>query len=164
MSIGDIVVLEQASMTGRGARLFNVSAGTAVINSGEPVCFGIGGQVTVVPAPNNFPVTTSDYFVGIAATTSTQTAGTAGTVGVFPTDALMTWLIKPKVAGSWDTQAKYDALVGKSVLIDKTSGAYTLLATAPDQSTNGAVVQAISILEHPGQVAIAFKNSVSNLK
>lgn len=163
MSIGDIIVLEQSSMTGRGARLYNVAANTAVINPGEPVCFGIGGQVTVVPAPTNFPVTSSDYFVGVAATTSTQTAGTAGTVGVYPVSPMTTYLIKPKVATSWDTQAEYDALVGKSVLIDKTSGAFTLLATNPNQSTNGAVVMAMNILEHPGQVAIAFKASLSDL-
>lgn len=161
MSIGDIIVLEQASMTGRGARTYNVSAGTATINPGEPVCFGLGGQVTVVPAPTNFPVTGSDYFVGIAATTSTQTAGTAGIVGVYPANTGTTWLVSPKVAASWDTQSEYDALVGKSVLLDKTSGAYTILATLPNNSTNGCVIQAINIVEHPGKVAIAFKAAVT---
>lgn len=164
MSIGDITVLEQSSMTGRGARLFNVAAGATTINPGEPVMFGSGGMVTVQVAGNNFPVVSSDYFVGIAATTSTQTTGTAGVVGVYPTDALITWLIKPKVAASWTGQSTYDALVGKPVLIDKTSGVFTVLATLTNQSSNGAVVQAININEHPGQVAIAFKNSVSDLR
>ncbi len=164
MAIGDLIVLEHASMTGRGSRLHNVAAGAVTINPGEPVCYGIGGAVTVIAAPNNFPVTSSDYFVGIAQTTSTQSSGTAGTVGILPTNPGTTYLIKPKVGTSWDTQSEYDALVGKSVLIDLTTGSYTILATSPDSSKNGCVIQAMNILEHPGQVAIAFKESVNCLR
>ncbi len=164
MAIGDITILEQASMTGRGARQFNVAAGATVINPGEPVTFLLGGAVTVAAMPTNSPVTGSDYFVGIAATTSTQTSGTAGIVGVLPADPLITYLIKPKVAASWDTQAEYDALVGKSVLIDLTSGSYTILATSGANSTNGCVIQAMNILEHPGMVAFAVKSSATNLR
>lgn len=165
MSIGDLVILEQASMTGRGARLYNVAAGAATINPGEPVVLPTSlGAVTVVRAPTNSPVASSDYFVGIAATTSTNTSGTAGTVGVYPADPLITYLVSPTTATSWDTQAEYDALVGKSVLLDLTSGTYTVLATNPQNSANGFVVQAMNIVEHPGKVAIAIKIAATNLR
>ncbi len=162
MAIGDIIILEQAEMTGRGARTYNVAAGATTINPGEPVIFGDRATVTVTAMGNNQPVSGSDYFVGIASTTSTQTTGTAGTVGVYPVNSATTWLIKPKVAASWDTQAEYDALVNKSVLIDLTSGSYTALAT--DSANNGVKVMPMNINEHPGQVAIAFRAGVSNIR
>jgi len=165
MAIGDIKILEQASMSGRGARLYNVAAGATTINPGEPVVLPTGlGATTVIPAPTNSPVASSDYFVGIAATTSTQTSGTAGTVGVYPADPLITYIIKPKVPTSWDTQAEYDALVGKSVLLDLTSGTYTILATNPQVNTNGCVIQAMNINEHPGMVAFTVKTAAINLR
>lgn len=162
MAIGDIIVLEQACMTGRGARTYNVAAGATTINPGEPVIFGDRATVTVTAMPTNNPVSGSDYFVGIAATTSTQTSGTAGTVGVYPMDPNATYLIKPKVAATWDTQSEYDALVNKSVLIDLTSGSYTVLAT--DSTNNGVKIMPMNVKEHPGMVAIAFRNGVNYLR
>lgn len=162
MAIGDLIVLEQASMTGRGARTYKVAAGATTINPGEPVIFGNRTTVTVTAMPNNNPVANSDYFVGIAATTSTQTSGTAGYVGVYPIDSNTTYLIKPKVAATWDTQAEYDALVNSSVLIDLTSGSYTLLAS--DSTNNGVKVMPMSITEHPGMIAISFRDSTSYLR
>ncbi len=164
MALGDILVLEHSSTNGRGSRTFNVAAGATAILAGEPVVYQIGGAVTVSAMATNSPVSGSDYFVGIAQTNSTQTAGTAGIVGVLPVTSQTTFLIKPTVAASWDTQSEYDALVGKSVLIDLTSGSYTLLATGGANSTNGCVVQSMNIADHPGQVAIAFKAGTSNLR
>jgi len=161
MSIGDITILEQASMSGRGARLYNVAAGVTIY-AGEPVMQAIGGAVTVVPANTNFPVSGSDYFVGIAATTSTATASTDGTVGVYPVDPLVTLLIRPKAPTSWDTQTEYNAIVGKSCLIDLTTGAYTLLTSG--LASSGLVVQAMNVNEHPGMVAVAAKLGTSNLR
>ncbi len=157
MSIGDLIILEQNSMTGRGGQLFNVAAGATAINAGEPVMITTRGGITVVAATNNFPTASSDYFVGIATTNSTQTSGTAGTIGVIPANTGITYLISPKVAASWDTQAEYDALVGKYVQIDLTSGAYTLLAT--DSVNNGCIVAAMNVNEHPGKVAVQFRSS-----
>ncbi len=160
--LGDITILEQASMTGRGARLFNVAAGATTINAGEPVTFPVQSGTTVTAMVTNSPTAGSDYFVGIASTTSTQTSGTAGTVGVYPVDPNATYLISPKTAASWDTQAEYDALVGKNVLIDLTSGTYTILAT--NGANNGCVIQALNINEHPGKVAFAVRVGASNLR
>ena len=148
-------------MSGRGARMYNVAAG-AVINPGEPVMQAVGGAVVVVAANTNFPVSGSDYFVGIAATTSTNTSGTAGTIGVYVADPLVTYLVKPNAPTSWDTQAEYDAIVGKSVLLDLTTGTYTVLTSG--LASSGFVVQALNIKEHPGVVAIAVKVGATNLR
>lgn len=156
MSIGDFIVLEQSSMTGRGARTYNVASGATTINPGEPVIYGDRATVTVIAMTNNSPVSGSDYFVGIAATTSTQTSGTAGTVGVYPANSDTVWLANPKLATSWDTQAEYNALVNKSVLVDLTTGAYTILAS--DSTNNGVKVMPLNIVEHPGKVAVIFRD------
>ena len=160
MATGDITVLEQASMTGRGARKYNVAAGATTINPGEPVARALGAT-TVTAMATNKPVVGTDYVAGIAATTSTQTASVAGIVYVYPISSLTTYLIKPNVSTSWDTQSEYDALVGKRVLIDLTTGSYTLLAA--DGATYGAVVQALDISKYPGRIAIAFRSALSDL-
>ncbi len=162
MAIGDIIVLEQSCLAGRGGRTYNVAGGATVINPGEPVINATRGSTTVIAMPTNNPVAGSDYFVGIATTTSTQTSGTAGIVGVMPMDTNTTYLIAPKTAASWDTQAEYDALVGKYVLIDLTAGSYTLLAS--DSANNGCVIQALDIAKYPGKVAIAFREGVNTLR
>jgi hypothetical protein len=103
----------------------------------------------------------TDYVVGIAATTSTQTASAAGTVEVIPLNANDTYLISPKVAATWDTQSEYDALVGDRVLIDLTSTKYSLLAA--DSANNGCVVQPMDVKENPGKVAIKFRAALSHV-
>ncbi len=158
MAIGDILFLQQDSSTGLGARLFNVASGATTINPGEPVAT-TAGAVTVTAAATNTPVVGTDYYVGIAATTSTQTSTLAGTVNVYPLCPGVVYLIKPTTAASWDTQTEYDALVGKRVLIDLTTGSYTLLAS--DSALNGCVVMALNIAEHPGRVAFMFKDAIS---
>jgi len=160
MSTGDITILEQGSYTGRGARKYNVAAGATVINPGEPVV-RVLGATTVTAMATNKPVVATDYMVGIAATTSTQTASVAGIVYVNPISPATTYLAKPNDTTAWDTQAEYDALVGKRVLFDLTAGAYTLLAS--DGSTSGAVIQALDIKKYPGRVAIAFRAGLSDL-
>lgn len=154
MAIGDITIFEQASMTGRGSRKYNVAAGATIINPGEPVA-AMGTGVFVLKAPSNFPVAGSDYFVGIAATTSTNTTSTYGSVGVYPINPGVTCLIKPNSATAYANQGSYDALVGKRVLIDLTTGAYTVLST--NSAVNGVIVEALDVITYPGQVAISFR-------
>lgn len=164
MSIGDITIFDQpSSQGGIGAHLFNVAAGAAstIINPGEPVAKALGNSTgnVVTQMATNKPVVATDFLAGIAMTTSTQTATTAGTVWVYPLIPGTTYLISPKVAASWDTQAEYDALVGARVLIDLTSGVYTLLAT--DGATSGCVVEALDVFKYPGKVAFSFRTGVS---
>lgn len=165
MSIGDFTILDQGTMAGVGARLFNVAAGAAstIINPGEPVAKALGNSTgnVVTQMATNKPVVATDFLAGIAATTSTQTASVAGTVYVNPIFPGVIYLVTPKVAATWNTQALYDALVGARVLIDLTTGAYTLLAA--DGATSGCVVEALDISKYPGKVAISFRNGVSYL-
>jgi len=160
MAIGDITILDQSTMAGIGARKFLVASGATTINPGEPVAKALGAAV-VTAAATNTPVVATDYYAGIAATTSTQTASVAGEVNVYPLVPGVEYLIKPKVAATFDTQAEYDALVGKRVLLDLTTGSYTILAA--DGATNGCVIEALDVAKYPGRVAFSFRNGVSYL-
>lgn len=152
-------------MTGSGARLYYVMAGTA-INAGEPVQVVALGQQTnsaVVPALTSFPDQTAHLMVGVAATTATNTTSATGVVSVTPVNPDLTYLVNPDVAATWNTQGKYDALVGARVLLKNsvtvtstpTGGTYTLLAS--DSANNGCVVQPLDISKYPGKVAIRFR-------
>lgn len=173
MAQGDLTILTQNSEMGRGGRLYNVAAGTPIY-AGEPVQIRVVGDVSVQPSLTSTPVVSSGsgvegLFVGVATTNSTNTASAAGSVYVLPVNSGVTYLANPDTAASWDTQAEYDALVGKRVLLKNsvsvsatpTSGTYTLLAS--DSAANGCTVQAMNVLEHPAKVAIAFRTGTSCL-
>lgn len=170
MALGDLTVKDQNVYTGSGARLYNVALGTPIY-AGEPVYVVALGALSasVQPAPDNFPDASAHLMVGVAATSSTNTTTAAGTVWVTPVNSAIDYLIAPNVAGSWDSQSEYDALVGSRVLIDNsvtvtatpTSGTYTLLAS--DSTNNGCVVQALDIFKYPGKVSIAFRATASYL-
>ncbi len=169
MALGDLVVLDQNVMTGAGARLYNVAAGTAIL-AGEPVWVPALATTTVQPAPTNFPDASAHLMVGVAATSSTNTATAAGIVNVVEVNSSLVYLISPDAGTSWDTQAEYDALVNTRVLIKNSatvgatpsnSGSYTLLAS--DSTNDGCVVKALDISKYPGKVAIAFRAACSFL-
>ncbi len=165
--IGDFTILDQSSSNGgRGSRSYNTASGANAINPGEPVVRGVtGSYVTRMYGSGTTgsiaPVVATDYVVGIAQTTSTQTATIAGSVEVLPVNSGTTWLVSPTTAASWDTQAEYDALVGKRVLIDFASSTYTLAAT--DGTSNGLVVMPLDVLKYPGKVAVAFRSGLSDV-
>lgn len=164
---GDLVILEQNQFTSRGGRLYNVAAGTAIY-AGDPVGRDLGG-IVVYPALTSTPVVGTNYFAGVATTNSTNTTTAGGTVNVLPLNSGITYLANPDTAASWDTQAEYDALVGKRVLLKNgvtvsstpTAGSYTILAS--DSANNGCVVMAMNILEHPAKVAFAFRAAASDV-
>lgn len=163
---GDFTILEQNTMTARGGRVYNVAAAATAINAGEPVVRSLGATTVTRlygtgTTGTNAPVVGTDYVVGIATTNGTQTASVAGTVDVMPLSSGITYLVTPTAPTSWDTQAEYDALVGKRVLIDLTSGAYTLLAT--DSANNGLIVMPLNIVLYPGKIAVAFRAALSDV-
>ncbi len=173
MAQGDFIVLEQNQITGRGGRLYNVAAGTPIY-AGEPVQVRVVGGIVVEPNLTNTPVCSTSagvegLFVGIAATNSTNTTAAAGTVLIVPINSGITYLGNPDAPTSWDTQAEYDALVGKRVVLKNsvtvsstpTSGTYTVLAS--DSANNGCTIQAMNIAEHPAKVALAFRTGTSNV-
>jgi hypothetical protein len=160
MSIGDIRVLDAGAFGQIGAKICNVASGASTIYPGEPVVRALGG-VTVTAAATNTPAVGTDYVVGIATSTSTNTATATGIVYVQPAVPGVIYGMKPAVAATWDTQAEYDALVGKRVLIDLTSSSYTILAA--DSVNNGCVIEALDIKKTPGTVAFSIRRGCTDL-
>ncbi len=91
---------------------------------------------------------------GIATSNSNETASADGTVDVMISMPGTTWLGNADVAATWNTQAKYNALVGTRVLIKLTTGVFTVLAS--DSAGNGCVVEWLDVAKYPGKVAFSF--------
>lgn len=189
MALNDILPLTNPPFGEIGTRKWAVAANSSgngtdaagtyakAFRSGEPVLRALGGAVvtplyTTTDGGNTAPVVATDHIVGIAASTSTETETAAGTVEVIPLVPGQTWLIAPKVAATFgqtqgaQVQSTYDALVGDRVLIDLvagsySAGAYTILAA--DSTTYGCMIMPMNVFEHPGKVAIAFRDDVSDL-
>lgn len=161
MALGDIQILQSNNGFGvPGTQRYVVAASATLINAGEPVSKDLGAAV-VTPMATNKPVVATDFLAGIAQSTSTNTAAADGVVDVYFLNSSTTYLISPKVAATWDTQAEYDALVGDRVLIDLTAGSYTILAA--DGATYGCVIAPLDISRYPGKVAFQFRAGVSFL-
>ena len=156
----DITQVGASTFGPNGSVLYNVAPGGTLNYPGEPVARALGA-VTVTAMANNKPVVGSDYLVGIATTTSTNTASAAGHVYVQPINPGQIWAINPKVAATWSTQADYDALSGKRVLLDLTSGAYTILAS--DSVNNGCVIMPKNISDDSGKIYFSFRGPVADL-
>lgn len=163
MALGDITLYADAAYGYPGDDEYAVASSATLIYAGEPVAKALGNSTgkVVTPAADGTPVVATDFFAGIAATTSTNTSGAAGTVKVTKMVQGASWLIKPKTAATWDTQAEYDALVGARITIDLTTGSYT--CDAADGATNGCVVMPLDISKYPAHVRFAFRNGVSYL-
>lgn len=163
MALNDILLYDEADFGYPGDEEYAVAASATIIYAGEPVAKALGNSTgnVVTRAATGTPVVSTDYFAGIASSTSTNTAAAAGTVKVTKMVPGLTYIIAPLTAASWNTQAEYDALVGSRVLFDLTGTTYTLAAT--DDSTYGCVVMPLDVLKTPGKVRFAFRNAVSYL-
>ncbi len=159
--LGNIQIYSEGAFGYPGDDEYAVASGTvSSIVAGTPVLKALGGAA-VSAATTNMPVVATDFFAGVAATTSTETASLAGKVKVTKLVPGLTFLIAPKVAATFDTQAEYDALVGDRVLLDLTSSTWTILAA--DGATSGCVIMPLDVKRYPGQVRFAFRNGVSYL-
>lgn len=156
MATGDIIPFESANSSKQGGAIkYAVQSGTtASIKAGEPVQ-KIAGTAYVTQMLTNSPTTTNRQ-VGVAASASNETSSADGTVDVIPSAPGQIWLIKPKVAATWNTQAKYNALVGTRVLIDLTTSTFTILAS--DSASNGCIIEWLDVGTYPGYVAFSFSN------
>jgi hypothetical protein len=163
MARGDITIYDEGAFGYPGDDYFNVAASATLINPGEPVTKALGNTsgAVVTPMATNKPVVATDFLAGIATTTSTNTSTAAGSVRVMKITNGVSYLISPNVAATWNTQAKYDALVGARVLLDLTAGAYTILAS--DGATSGCVIQELDVIKHPGKVRFTFREGVNYL-
>jgi hypothetical protein len=160
MALDNIVFLDEGKMGSMKTKRCLVAAGATTINPGEPVVRALGAA-TVTAMATNKPVVGTDYVVGLAQSTSTQTASVAGYVDVYQLEPGVTYLITPNSSTAFDTQSEYDALVGDRVLIDLTTGEYTILAS--DSANNGCVIEWIDITRYPGKVAFSFRQGLSDL-
>lgn len=157
----DVELLSSKNGSGfPGSKKVNVAASSTLIYPGDFVACAPGTTVGSLMATNK-PVVATDYLLGIASTTSTNTASAAGYVEVIPVNSGDVWLISPNDSTAYDTQAEYDALVGKRMLIDLTTAKYTILAS--DGATYGCVIQPLDISKYPGKVAFSFRAGVSTL-
>lgn len=162
MALGDFSIFNAGSDTGAaGSRRHLVAAGGTppAINAYEPVSKTLGNEY-VITNPTSGQVVGTNYLAGVATSTSTETASLDGYVDVVPVDGQI-WLIAPTAPTSWNTQALYNANVGKRVLIQKSSGVYTILAA--DSANNGCVVEYLDVTKYPGQVAFSLRNGLSYL-
>jgi len=162
--LGDIQFYDEGQFGLPGSKKFTVASGTtSSIKAGEPVLKALGnatGNVVSVFTTNK-PEVATDFLAGISASTSTETTTAAGTVEVVPLVPGVTYLVSPKVAATWDTQAEYDALVGARVLLDVTNGVITILAA--DGANNGCVVEPLDIRKYPGKVRFSLRQGLNYL-
>lgn len=160
MALGDITIYDAGSVGSPTAERYAVAASATLIYPGEPVAKALGGAA-VTPAADDTPVVATDFYAGIASSTSTNTAGAAGVVDVLVLQKGVSYLCAPETAALWDTQSEYDALVGDRVRFDLTTGTYTVQAT--DNSTYGLVVMPLNIAKYPGKVRFAIRQAVDYL-
>ena len=148
------------SLGNAGNFVEQTQANTTVINYGEPVAKALGAQYATALATSK-PVVGTDYIAGVATVTGSQTTTADGTVTFFPMDHNDVYLCAAKTAATWNTQAKYNALVGARVTLDLTNGVYTVNAT--DSANNGLVVEPLTITQAPGFVAFSFRDALNYL-
>lgn len=154
--LGDIDYVSEGAFGVPGSLPYQVAAGTtASISPGEPVVSsGLGAQYVELAA-TNMPVVGTDSVIGIATSFSTETASVDGKVQVMKLVPGVVYLGNPTAPTSWDTQAEYDANVGKRVLWDLTTGTFTILAA--DGANNGLVVENLDVRKNPGKVAFSIR-------
>lgn len=119
------------------------SGTTASIAAGSPTkCVTSDGSVagTVVAMVDADGLVTAERFTGLAKDTSTETTSAAGTVETWAPVPGMLYRGSPKVAGSCNTQAKINALMGKKVIFDLTSSVWTVDTAATDALVNCVVI------------------------
>lgn len=162
---GDILPYNDGAFGAVGSRTHQVASGTtASISAGELVLKTLGNEYVVVWTASNTakPVVATDFLAGVSTTASNETTTVAGTVSITPLVPGQVWLANPDTAATWNTQAKYNALVGARVLLATTSaGVQTILAA--DNSTSGLVIENLDITQFPGKVAFSIRAGCSYL-
>ncbi len=158
MSTGDLQDYTEGPFGNPGTRRFRVLANASApsINAGEPVIVTAINASAVATMATAKPLAGTDFVVGVSQSVSTETTTANGVVDVYDIFAEdMSFLVAPNVAATWNTQAKYDALIGSRVTLDKTNGLYTINST--DAAGNGLVILPLNVGLWPGKVRFAFR-------
>lgn len=112
------------------------SGTTASIVAGVPTKESSGSVALMADGDG----TTSQKFSGIAKNTSTETASAAGVVDVFLALPGIIYSGFAKSTAAADTLAEIQALQGKRVVFDLTTGDWTVDTAAANAATNGVVI------------------------
>lgn len=84
--------------------------------------------------------TTAQQFSGLAKSVSTDTAAAAGKVKLYLPLPGLVYVGSPKVAGAADTEAEILAIAGKRIVLDLTTGDWTVDSAAADDIGNAVVI------------------------
>jgi hypothetical protein len=137
MSINDIRIKDVGGISNLPTETWQVAASATIILPGEPVKITTAGAKYVSKLADTEPTTTVKI-LGIAKSTSTNTASVDGLVEVYLIDSRVVLALAAKSSSAVDTDAEILALEGKRVPFDLTSSKYTVDTTDADASTNGA--------------------------
>lgn len=143
MAANDIKVLSSGGASQLPVLRWKTSKLETTINPGEPVMFNSGIANTndyVIALTDGKPLVGTDYFVGIAASTSTHTSSADGYVDVYQPISGAVYRAKAKSTTAADTQSEVDDLVGKHTLFDLTASTYTIDTAASDDINNGLLI------------------------
>jgi len=119
-------------------RRYQTEANATAIYAGEFVKMKALGSPYAIPLADAEPVIgTTTPVLGLAKSDSTQTASADGVVDVYVPVPGTVYEIKAKSATAADTLAEIKALEGDRLLIDLTTGSYTIDTAAGDSQTAG---------------------------
>lgn len=161
--------------TAVSTHIYLVAPGTtSSINAGEFVVKTPGQgsgkyAASFTASASTQPTVGTDYLAGFAMSTSTETTTATGFVEVLELSPNQVFLANPATAANFgltsgsQSQSLYNAQVGKRVLIQVSSGVFTVLST--DNWTvaggkNGVIVEYSDVTQFPGKVAIKLNGNL----
>jgi len=140
MALNDIKVQDTGGLGNLTTTTHLVSASATLIYAGEPVKLtaqtGGAASACIKLADADGVIGTTTQILGIAASTSTNTASADGTVDVYRPIQSTIFRAKAKSSTAANTAAKITALLGAMCLIDLTSSTFTI-DTAVTSNTYG---------------------------
>jgi len=144
MSRGDIRISDPGGKSVNPVRRFATVAAQGAILAGEPVKIQATVPkmyyVTLLADGDGVMTAASFYFVGIAAGDGTHTSSADGYVDVYIDLPGTVYRARALTAANADTQAEIDSRQFYRVVIDLTSSAFTLDASAADNRQNAFVI------------------------
>lgn len=142
MATNDVRIHETGGLSSLPTRTCQVAASATLIYPGEPVRIDTAaGTATVLKLADGEPVIgTTLQVIGIAKSTSTNTASVAGFVEVFCPDLNTIFECKAKSSTAADTLSEVLALENDCLVFDLTSGTFTIDTAAGHANTGGLQV------------------------
>lgn len=136
MALGDVSIIGPSGQNLPSALKWPVAAAATTINAGEPAKLS---STYAIPSADAEPASGSPTFLGIASSTSNQTASVDGTVDIYPCVPGLVYACKTTSATAMNTAAKIQALIGTTCVFDLTSSVYTV-DTATTGATDGLLI------------------------